>query len=102
MLVELVAGLDSELAERFAEVVVDGAGADEQLGSDLLVRGTVGREAGDLCFLRRQVIARLDRPFAGVLAGRLELDSRTLGERFHPELRAQSVGAVELLARVES
>jgi hypothetical protein len=29
MLVELVAGFDSEFAEGFAEVVVDGAGADE-------------------------------------------------------------------------
>src|SRR5690242_13604477 len=48
MLVELVAGLDSELAKRLAEVVVDGAGADEQLAGDFLIRGTVCRQARDL------------------------------------------------------
>ena len=54
---------------------------------DLMVRGTVCREAGDLCFLRGQVVARLDGPFARVLAGRLELDPGAFGERFHAELR---------------
>jgi len=39
-----------------------------------------------LCFLRGQVIAGVDRPFAGVLAGRLELDPGALCERFHAEL----------------
>jgi DNA-directed RNA polymerase specialized sigma24 family protein len=92
VLFELVAGFDPELAERFAEVVVHGAGADEQLGRDLLIGRTVGREATDLGFLRRQVIARLDSPFPGVLAGRLELDPRTLRERFHAELREQLMG----------
>ena len=42
-------------------MVVDGAGADEQLGGDFLVGGPVGSEAGDLCFLGGQVIARLGR-----------------------------------------
>ena len=92
VLFELVAGLHSELAERLAQVVVDGAGADEQLRGDFLVGGAVGREAGDLCFLGGQVVARLDGPFAGVLAGRLELDPGALGERFHAELREQLVG----------
>ena len=43
VLFELVAGLHSELAKRLAEVVVDGAGADEQLRGDLWVGGAVGR-----------------------------------------------------------
>ena len=86
VLFELVAGLHPQLAERLAQVIVDGAGADEQLRGDLLVGGTVCREAGDLCFLGSQVIARLDGPLAGMLAGRLELDPGALGERFHPEL----------------
>ena len=71
MLFELVAGLDTELAERFAQVVVDGVGADEQLRGDLLVGRTVCGEARDLCLLGSQVVAGLDGPFAGVLAGRL-------------------------------
>ena len=86
VLFELVAGPHSELAERFAEVVVDGAGADEQLGGDFLVGGSLGGEAGDLCFLGGQVVARLDRPFTGVLTGRLELGAGAFGERLHPEL----------------
>ena len=83
----MVAGLHSELAERLAQVVVDGARADEQLGRDFRVGGTVGRKAGDLRFLRGQVVTRLDGPFARVLAGRLELDPGALGERLHAELR---------------
>ena len=57
---ELGAGFDSELAERLAEVVVDGARADEQLRGDFWVGGAVGGEAGDLCFLGCQVVAGLD------------------------------------------
>jgi hypothetical protein len=49
---ELGAGFHPELTKRLAEVVVDGAGADEQLRGDFLVGGTVGSEASDLCFLR--------------------------------------------------
>ena len=86
-LFELVAGLDSELAKRLAQVIVDGAGADEQLGRDFLVGRTLGREAGDLCLLRGQLVTRLDAPFTRVLAGRLELDPGALGERLHAELR---------------
>jgi hypothetical protein len=76
-----------ELAERLAEVVVDGAGADEELSGDLWVGRTVGREAGDLCFLGGKVVERLDGPFARVLAGRLEFDAGAFGERLHTELR---------------
>jgi hypothetical protein len=57
-----------------------------------LVGGRLGREAGDLCFLGGQVVAGFDAPFAGVLAGGLELDSGALGECFHSELREQLVG----------
>ncbi len=83
---ELGAGFDSELAERLAEVVVDVAGADEQLRGDFLVGRTVCREMGDLRFLGGQVVAGLDGPFARVLAGRLELDSGAFGERLHAEV----------------
>src|SRR3954468_23084627 len=101
MLLELVTGLHSELAERLAEVVVDSAGTDEQLRGDFLVRSSVSREVGDLCFLRCQVVECLDGPFARVLAGGLELDPGALGERFHAELGEQLVGGAQLLARVE-
>jgi hypothetical protein len=86
MLFELVSRPDAELAERLAQVIADRARADEQPCGDLLVRGTPAREAGDLCFLGGQVVARVGGSFAGMLAGRLELDPGALGERFHAEL----------------
>jgi hypothetical protein len=49
-------GPHSELAERLAEVVVDGAGADEQPRGDFSVGGTISGEAGDLCFLGGQEV----------------------------------------------
>ena len=88
-----MAGLHSQLAERLAQVVVDGARADEQLGRDFRVCGTVGGKAGDLRFLGGQVVTRLDGPFARVLAGRLQLDPGALGKRLHAELHKQLVGA---------
>ena len=92
MLFELVAGFDSELAERLAQVVLDRVAADEQLSGDVLVRGALDGEAGDLCFLWGQVVACFDAPFAGVLTGRLELYPRALGERIHPELGEHPMG----------
>jgi hypothetical protein len=47
-----------------------------------------------------QVVTGLDGPFAGVLAGRLELDPGSLGRRFHAELRESLVGGSQLIARV--
>src|SRR2546423_2268902 len=67
---ELGAGLHPELAEGFAQMVVDGARADEQLSGDLPVRGPLCHEAGDLRFLRGQVVAPVDGAVAGVLPGR--------------------------------
>jgi hypothetical protein len=43
-----------------------------------LVGGTPGCEAGYLCFLGSQLVAPLDGAFAGVLAGRRELDPGAL------------------------
>src|SRR5260370_18371415 len=44
---------------------------------------------------------RLGDPFAGVLAGRIELDPRTLGEPPHAEIREHLAGAAQLPARIE-
>ena len=66
---ELCPGFDVQLAERLAQVLLDGPGADEELGGDLLIGGPLCRQTGDEGFLRCQVVAGLDVPFAGVLAG---------------------------------
>ena len=82
-----------ERVEGFAEVVVDGAGADEQLSGDFLIRGPLGREARDLCFLRGRRLALIDVTPSRGSSGRPELDPGALGERFHAELREQRMGA---------
>lgn len=74
-------------------MVVDGGGADEQVAGDFLVGGALGGEACDLSFLRGQVVACFDGPFAGTLAGRRELGPGAIGEGLHPELHKQLVGA---------
>src|SRR5437879_10622529 len=58
--VQLVARADIELGEDLAEVVLDGAPADEQPRTDLRVRHSVARQTRDLALLRRELVARLD------------------------------------------
>jgi S1-C subfamily serine protease len=60
------------------------------------------REAEDLQLLRCEFVERAQGPLAGVLACRLQLDSRALGEGFHPEVHEAVVRDPELLARVEA
>src|SRR4051812_42175282 len=54
---ELGAGGDRELGEHFAEVVLDGARTDEELGSNLRVRVAVSCKPRDLRFLRGELPA---------------------------------------------
>src|SRR5918994_4655717 len=68
--VELVARADAQLGEDLVEVVLDGAGADEQPGSNLGVGEAVAGEPRDLGLLGGEVLASLDAAFAGALAGR--------------------------------
>src|SRR5207302_3637444 len=75
----------TELAERLAQVVLDGARADEQLSRDFAIRVSFRRQARDLRLMRRQLVERVDRPLPGMLAGRLQLDARPFRERLHPE-----------------
>jgi hypothetical protein len=49
---ELSPGADAELPEHFAEVVVDGAEADEQLAGDVVVGRAGGGQVRDGAFLR--------------------------------------------------
>ena len=49
-----------------------------------------------------QIVTRLDRPLAHVLARRQQLPARALGERLHPHRRELVVRGAELGARVDS
>jgi hypothetical protein len=80
-LLELAARGDVELAEHLAQVVLDGAGADEQPRADLRIRQTVAGQLRDLRLLWGQPVARLDGALARRLAGRQQLACRARGER---------------------
>src|SRR5262245_22392699 len=81
---------------------LDGARAEEQLCSDLVVGEAVAREPGDLALLRGQLVARLDRPLSHLLARHAKLVAGALGERLHSDRREALVRAAQLLARVDA
>src|SRR5262249_17674145 len=83
--VELPAGAELELGEYFAQVVLDGARADEQLGGDLRVGEAVAGQAGDLGLLRGERVARFHGALAGGLAGGGQLAAGPLGESLHAD-----------------
>src|SRR5580765_6632428 len=64
----------SNLAECLAQVVLDGARADEQSRRDLFVGVTFRRETSDLELLRSELAQRVDGPFAGMLACCLQFE----------------------------
>src|SRR6516162_1936024 len=66
---ELQARADLELGEDFAQVVLDGARADEQPGADLRVGQAVAGQAGDLGLLGGERVTRFNSALAGGLAG---------------------------------
>jgi hypothetical protein len=61
---ELLAGANVELGEHLAQVVLDSARADEQLGADLRVRLSLGGEPRDLRLLGGEDVTRLIDPLA--------------------------------------
>src|SRR3954451_22429221 len=76
---ELVARRNRQLREDLAQVVIDGALAEEQLRRDFPVGGTACDEARDLDLLRRQLVDRARIPLARRLAAGAKLTARTLG-----------------------
>src|SRR4051812_4361710 len=90
-----------ELPEHLAQVVFDGARADEQLGTDLRIRVAVTRQARDLELLRRERVPVVGGDPARGLAGGDELASRPLGERVGAHATEALVRGAQLLARVD-
>lgn len=77
---------------------IDGPWADEQLGGDLLRRGTRGDQVGDLQLVRRQLVDGGDASAPSALARRPELALGSSGEPFgadrpQPVERASQPGA---------
>src|SRR4051794_33374252 len=66
---QLLARADAELREHLAQVVLDRARADEQLGPDFGIGQPARRQSGDLRFLRGEQGEGVGAVSAGVLAG---------------------------------
>src|SRR4051794_23121122 len=79
---ELRPRLHIELPEDLAQVVFDGARADEELRGDLDVCLPLRDEPRDLCLLGREVVSGLGGAFASVFARRAELNTCSLRESF--------------------
>src|ERR1700761_3552228 len=78
---ELCARLDVELAKRLAQVVLDGARADEQSSGDLSIGVSVRRKARNLGLLRGQLVERIHGSLAGTLACGQQLAFGAASER---------------------
>src|SRR5580704_3491122 len=84
------------------QVVLDGARADEQLGSDLAVRQTVTSKLSDLPFLGGQLRLRVIHALAHLLPGdeQLALDPRREGVGAHGQ--EQLACGPQLLAGIDA
>src|ERR1700689_2607095 len=89
---------DAEFPENLAQVVVDGAGTDEELGGDLLIGGAAGDQPGNLRLLRRERIRGSGAGHGGVLADGAQLGLGPLGEGVHAQRPEQFAGGAQLLA----
>ena len=94
--------LDAQLAERLAQVVLDGAGADEQPSRDRSVGLPLCGKASDLRLLRGQLVQRVHGPPAGTLTCRLQLEPCPLGERVHSGVSEELVRGSQLLAGIQT
>src|SRR5215469_12254784 len=99
---ELSARSDPELGEHLAQVPLDGVRADEQLGTDFVVREPTARETRDMCFLGRENVVRCDGAFADRRACGEQFASSTLRERLRPHLSQHLVGDAQLNSGVDA
>jgi hypothetical protein len=60
------------------------------------------RKARDLGLLRGELVQRVGGPLAGTQPGRLQLDTRALGERLYSKVREQLVSGSQLVASVQA
>src|SRR6516164_3942207 len=97
---ELSPAADAKLAEDLAQVVLDGAGADEQPGGDLPVGQVLGDQQRDLLLLRSEHLRRFGAAWAGLLAGRAQLGPGPARESLHAHRVEHGEGSAELVAGV--
>src|SRR6516162_5385585 len=97
---ELSPAADAKLAEDLAQVVLDGAGADEQPGGDLPVGQVLGDQPGDLFLLRGEHLRGFGAAWAGPLARGAQLGSGPARERLHAYRIEHGEGGAKLAAGV--
>src|SRR3954447_26426702 len=98
---QIVARPDPELREHLAQVPLDGARTDEELGADLGIRPPIGGEARDLSLLRGELVTCLDAPLAHRLAGSRQLSPSALGEAVHSHGGVGLMRGAQLHARLD-
>src|SRR3984885_11716675 len=99
---ELPAGSDAELWVHLAQVPLDRAWADEQLGADLGVRTPFTSKSGYLGLLAGQLVESLDVPFAYGLARSQQLAASALAEPLGTYTSEHVVGRTQLHTRVDA
>src|ERR1700677_580517 len=99
---DLSAGADAELGVHLAQVPLDRARADEQLGADFRVGLPLTGEPGDLRLLGGELLARLGSVVADGFPGSQQLTASALRERLEAYRGAHLVGRTQLLARVDA
>src|SRR3954453_16768106 len=80
----------------------DGARAEEEPGADLGVGQAVAGQAGDLPLLTGELVARVRRDLAHLLARRQELAARALRERLQADCVEHLVCGAHLLERIHA
>src|SRR4051812_36991161 len=99
---QLTPRADVELREDFAQVVLNRAGADEQLRADLGIGAAVGGQPRDLRLLGGEVVARLGGPAGHGLAGGQQFATGAFGERLGPGETEHLVRSTQLPSGVHA
>src|SRR6516225_8816087 len=99
---ELGPAADAKLAEDLAQMVIHGAGADEQPGGDLPVGQVLGDQPGDLLLLRGEHLHGPGAARAGPLSGGMQLARGSFGECVGSHGRKHLVREAQLLAGVKA
>src|SRR3981081_1516097 len=81
---------------------LDGARAEEQPSADLYVGHAVAGETGDLCLLRRELVAPRRGTPADLLARCDQLAASSLGERLHANRSKHVVRRAQMVARLSA
>ena len=99
---EVLAGGDAQFGEHVAQVPLDGMGADEQLGGDLLVGVPVPGELGDLGLPGGEVGEGLHGALAHGFPGGQQLAAGAFGEPVHAHRGQHLVRGAKLLAGIDT